>query len=355
MRIGILTFHRAHNYGAVLQCYALQTYLQEQEHQVNVIDYYPSHFFNFYNWFQPQLLRVRNPFEFVRRIKLINNKRKRHQAFARFIEQKLNLCPVSEIFEHPFDVIVVGSDQVWNTVNGFDPFYWGAIKLPAQTRLISYAASMPDKLEPEKAQLVRDMLDNFDAISVREASLKNILTELTGKQQISQVLDPTVLLHTSDWQQLSSKRIIPKPYLLLYLVQYKPEVERIARQIAAERHLELIYITPDVDSKTSPSVYGASPEDFVSLFQYADFVVSASFHGTVFALQFGRPFLSFRMGIGRDSRVASLLEPLGMAHHFTDSYDPSADYTCHLEKSRLEALRSLSYKYLEDSVQENAK
>ena len=351
MKIGILTFHRAHNYGAVLQCYALQTYLQGQGHQVSVIDYYPSHFFTFYNWFQPQLLHVRNPFEFVRRIKLINNKRKRHQAFVQFIEQKLNLCPVSEIFEHAFDVIIVGSDQVWNTVHGFDPFYWGAIKFPAQTRLISYAASMPDKLDEGNATLVRSMLNNFDAISVREASLKSILTVLTDNQPIHQDLDPTMLLKTADWQQLSSKRIIPKPYLLLYLVQYKPEVERIARQIAEERNLEMIYITPDVDFKTSPSVYGASPEDFVSLFRYADFVVSASFHGTVFALQFSRPFLSYRMGIGRDARVANLLEPLGLLHHFTNNYDSSADYTCHIEESKLESLRSLSYKYLKDSVQ----
>lgn len=346
MRIGILTFHRAHNYGAVLQCYALQTYLKAQGHDVYVIDHEPRSFYTFYNWFVPQLLRVRNPFEFVRRIKLLNAKRKRYFAFKSFIENRLHLCYEGEVISNPFDVIIVGSDQVWNYSNGFDPYYWGAIRYPNQTTLVSYAASMPDKWDDNVSSLIKDLLQNFKQISVRETTLCDSLIQLTGNAHIKTVLDPTLLLTSVEWSALATPRQISKPYLLLYLVQYHPEAHRIAKTIAAEKHLDLIYLTTDVDANTTKVVQVTSPEDFVSLFKYASFVVSASFHGTVFSLQFKKPFLSFKMGIGRDARVASLLGPLGLSDHFTDHYDATKDYSCSYDEGKLLELKAQSYEYL---------
>lgn len=351
MRIGILTFHRAHNYGAVLQCYALQTYLQGQGHDVYVIDHEPRSFYRFYNWFVPQLLRVRNPFEFIRRIKLLNAKRKRYDSFVNFIENRLLLCQEGTIFTNPFDVVIVGSDQVWNYTNGFDPYYWGAIKFPKQTTVVSYAASMQDKWEEGVTLVIKELLQNFNKISVRESSLRDSLISLTGNEKIQHVLDPTLLLSGEQWSKLSAPRKIEKSYLLFFYVQYHPEAEKIANAIAAEKHLQFVRLTPDVDQLTSKSVQATTPEDFLSLFQHADFVVSASFHGTVFCLQFKRPFLSFKMGIGKDSRVASLLEPLGLANHFTNQYNPDLDYSCTYDESKLLELKAQSYKYL-DSVTE---
>lgn len=347
MRIGILTFHRAHNYGAVLQCYALQSYLSSKGHDVSVIDYFPTRFYEFYNWFHPELLKVRNPFEFIRRVRLLIAKRKRYKSFEKFINKSLLLTSIESTQLNPYDFIIVGSDQVWNYDAGFDPFYWGAIKLPVQTKVVSYAASMQDNIDESMAPVIKEMLKNFDAISVRESRLRDSLVELTGNESIEHVIDPTLLLSSKDWSDFASQRRINNPYLLLYLVQYKPEVERVAIRIAKERNLELIYITPDVDGKTTPSVKNTSPEDFVSLFKYADFVVSASFHGTVFCLQFKKPFLSFKMGIGRDSRVASLLEPLGLIDHFTDEYDPSFNYDCNYDEENFMKMKLTSFSYIQ--------
>lgn len=347
MRIGILTFHRAHNYGAVLQCYALQEYLKGRGHDVSVIDYEPRHFHQFYNWFQPQLLKVRNPFEFIRRIKLLIDKKYRYQAFESFIEERLNLCSLGTIFSNPFDVVIVGSDQVWNYQGGFDPYYWGAIKFPAGTKVISYAASMQDKWEPEAEPIIKCLLRNFDMISVRESSLQESLFRLSGNAQIKHVIDPTLLLSSAEWETISVKPNINKPYLLLYLVQYSSGAEKIAQQIAEERNLELVYLTTDVDAKTHKSVRVTSPQQFVGLFQYADFVVSASFHGTVFSLQFGKPFLSYKMGIGRDARVASLLSPIGLSSHFTDNYNSDSDYSCKINEDKFLDMKKESYDYLQ--------
>lgn len=348
MRIGILTFHRAHNYGAVLQCYALQEYLKSKGQDVSVIDYEPRHFHQFYNWFQPLILKVRNPFEFIRRIKLLIDKKRRYQAFESFIEERLNLCSLGTIFSNPFDVVIVGSDQVWNYQGGFDPYYWGAIKFPAGTKVVSYAASMQDKWEPEVEPIIKELLKNFDMISVRESSLQQSLLGLTGNGGIKHVVDPTLLLSSAEWGRVSVMPNIDKPYLLLYLVQYSAEAEQIARQIAKERKLELVYLTTDVDANTHKSVRVTSPELFVGLFQYADFVVSASFHGTVFSLQFGKPFLSYKMGIGRDARVASLLAPLGLSSHFSDKYDSQMDYSCNIDQEGLQCMKRESYDFLQN-------
>lgn len=347
MRIGILTFHRAHNYGAVLQCFALQEYLKGQGHDISVIDYEPRHFYEFYNWFHPELLKVRNPLEFVRRIKLLIDKKRRYKAFDNFIEGKLRLCKLGTIFTNPFDVVIVGSDQVWNYSGGFDPYYWGAIKFPKLTKVVSYAASMQDKWEPEVEPIIKQLLENFDKISVRESSLRNSLVRLTGNTEIKNVVDPTLLLSTDDWVKVSVKPNIQKPYLLLYLVQYSAEADRIAHQIAKEKNLELVYLTTDVDAYTHKAVRVTAPEQFVGLFQYADFVVSASFHGTVFSLQFNKPFFSYKMGIGRDARVASLLAPLGLSSNFSDQYEPNQDYSCKINSEGLKCIKNESFDYLQ--------
>lgn len=224
MRIGILTFHRAHNYGAVLQCYALQQYLVNQGHSVSVIDYEPQEFRDFYNWCKPDFLKVRNPIELIRRLTILNRRRQRYASFRKFISLKLNLCPIGEIFSNPFDLVIVGSDQVWNCINGIDPFYWGAIKFPIQTTVASYAASMPDKIDKELSPRLKTLLDNFKYISVRETLLQTNLINLTGRNDIYQVVDPTLLLDTAEWAKIaSSDRKIRQPYLLLYLVQYSKE------------------------------------------------------------------------------------------------------------------------------------
>ena len=347
MRAGILTFHRAHNYGAVLQCYALQKHLQSNGVDVAVIDYEPQDFRNFYNWFKPEFLKVRNPFEFIRRIKILNQRRNRYNSFKRFIENDLILSPVGEIYPDPFDVIIVGSDQVWNYTNGFDPFYWGAIKLPEKTEWVSYAASMQDNIDEKAVPTIKSLLQNFRSISVRESSLAHNLKEITGCQDICQVVDPTLLLSGDEWGELAGERIIGRPYLLLYMVEYSAGAERIAREIAAKKNIEVVCISPDVNFKTSKGVEVVSPKDFLSLFKHADFAVSASFHGTVFSLQFKRPFLSYKVGRGKDARVRSLLEPIGLLRNFTDKIEDDYNYNCDYDDNALSDMKGESFEYLE--------
>ena len=118
MRIGILTFHAAHNYGAVLQCYSLQEYLKSLGHEVYVIDYQNDRMLAVYKRFRVERILRKNPIHMVNslfnEISLFRRRKKRHSAFHKFIAEKLNLTSVETIERLPFDIIFIGSDQVWS-------------------------------------------------------------------------------------------------------------------------------------------------------------------------------------------------------------------------------------------------
>lgn len=323
MRIGILTFHAAHNYGAVLQCYALQTYLKEQGHEVGVIDYRSRFLLRVYQVYDWRRFFSIHPLKcihkFVRECRLLPLRRKRYAIFDEFIRCHLHLAPVATITTHPYDIIFVGSDQVWNTTltNGYDPFYWGAFPKPPQTCLVSYAASMEDDPSEEKCRQMALRLRNFSRVSVREQALATRLSQQC-EVPVTSVIDPTLLLDSSAWNRLVSQRVILNDYVLLYEVHPSARAESIARQVADELGIEVVMLSSLFEANKNQFSIGASPFTFLNLFKYARFVVASSFHGTVFALQFARPFVSIRANNGKDGRIANLLSQFHLEDRFVD-------------------------------------
>lgn len=349
MRIGILTFHCAHNYGAVLQCYALQEFLTKKGHDVNVIDYRPKVITEVYKWFKKERIIRKNLFSALKELMLLPWKKRRYDQFRNFINCKLNLVPVGTITQKPFDVIIVGSDQVWNfnLTNGFDEYYWGNFPHPKNTLIISYAASMQDDWPEELSLRIKQNLENFSQISVRETSLATKLKEVSGGRNIFQVVDPTLLLNREDWDALAKVPKVTKPYLLLFQVETQNEkVERIAEEMAKRKNLPIVRLSTLVSWETSHMVKNTSPEEFVSLFKNASFVVCSSFHGTVFSLIFNRPFVSVRMGVGKDNRVDNLLRQLGLTDHFVDVLNTDSDYTYNSVSEGLKALKENSVDFI---------
>lgn len=318
MRIGILTFHAAHNYGAVLQCYALQTFLQQEGHDVEVIDYrIPSMLTVYRVWQWRRLLR-----NLVAELKLLPARRARYAAFESFIKTHLALTPVASVCQRPFDVIIVGSDQVWNTrlTKGYSPYYWGSFQRPETTRLISYAASMQDTWPATENEHIACLLRSFAALSVREQTLADRLRPLLPGKEVAVVADPTLLLSREQWDKVAIPPPEDTPYLLLYQVESNPKVMEMAHAVAADLGLRVVCLSARVDDENSAGVEATSPGAFVGLFKYASFVVCSSFHGTVFSLLYARPFFSVRMNTGKDNRVLCLLKEFGLEDLFIDSY-----------------------------------
>lgn len=308
MKIGILTFHFVKNYGAVLQCFALQEFLKSHGHDVFVIDYRPRCLADGYKWLDIRRFWGKTPSRFIkkthRELSVVADRKRRYATFDRFVSKYLSLSGIDE----QYDLVIVGSDQVWNTelTAGFDPFYWGE----KYSGCISYAASGEENLLAQDPQMIASHLDNFKGISVRESSTAFRLQSYYKKNTVHHCCDPVFLPNPSFWMSLTSQSGIADnlgDYLLLYQTRYSDTALTEARHICNEKNLRLVCLSAKVEKINSPEVICASPEDFLNLVSNAKEIVTSSFHCSAFAKIFSKECHSIHIGDGNDSRIADLL------------------------------------------------
>ncbi|MCD8304112.1 MAG: polysaccharide pyruvyl transferase family protein [Prevotellaceae bacterium] len=358
MKIGIITFHSAFNYGAVLQCYALQETLKGMGHRVRLIDYRPS-------YLQPDLsitphkilsLLHRNPLPSIYarlRYLLIRSEKKKYDKTFKVFAKQFEL-PRDEDTLDSYDTYIFGSDQIWNShiTHGLDPYYYGYLPFEKRDRVyVTYAASMGDvNFDEMLSDHFRKALTNFDAISVREEELQVALQPLTDKE-IKVVLDPTLLAEPKIWEHIIKKPEIKEKYVFVYQVRIDKEALRIARKIAKD--IGGIVIDSRIRSKIlSRKQYSCySPMDFLGWIKYASCVVTTSFHGTAFSVVFRKPFYSVSVGIG-DLRLLSFLNKMGLQDRFipktsTPTFSPIDYAEAH---QRLAQMRQLSMDFLRENL-----
>ena len=353
MKIGILTYHRSHNYGALLQAIALRKVLEDMGHQVTYIDYWPAYHRHMYALFSFSWMMSRMGIKGkIRYLKSSINNRVFHKTrkvkFDKFISEFI--VPYLSSVNEPYDVIVHGSDQIWRKqpeINNFNPVYFGKHQIKAKWK-ISYAASMGilPQNDADKAA-IKHYLSNLDCISVRESDLHKFVMDL-GYPKVSLNLDPTFLLTKEFWVEHFglTKNNIP-PYALYYKIQDSFD-EAELRQYVKSRGFQLKIIHNRARSKESEeNITTASPLQFMQLIYGANIVFTSSFHGLAFSLIFHKPFYaSFTKNEGR---AKSLLHQCKLDDHLlvpksaipsTDSIDySSVDFV--LDKLRRESIADL--------------
>lgn len=305
MRIGILTFHRAINYGAVLQCYALQEFLINQGYDVEIINYHCRFIENQYKVFNLRRIKSKNPLllfkKLFKEIIYIKRRKRLKESFKVFIENHLNLSvPIYNVVDVPlnYDIYIHGSDQIWNgsLTGGIDDLYIGCFS-PTHGAKISYAASMTASITNEERNRLRSSLRYFKAISVREQSIAQFVKDLTGRN-VEHVIDPTLLVEKQCWDNLlSTTNVISIEYIFVYMVGDNPVLNIYAKQIAKKYGLKIIECTKNI----------ISPIDFVRYIKYAKFVVSNSFHATAFSIIFKKQFYTMASQTEKDCRFIDLL------------------------------------------------
>lgn len=363
MKVGILTFHCAENYGAVLQCYATQEFLKSKGHEVHIIDYRPDYLLSPYRVFYLRRLLCRNPLNGV--INLIKEfihlpKRcYRRRAFHKFTQQHLLLTDTvtRDTIPTTFESYLVGSDQIWNTkiTEGLDDVYFCNFSFPKEKRrYVAYAASMGKaELEDDKAKdYVCHALNHFDAISVREHDLSELLQPLTSRP-ILQVLDPTLMVNPQIWEKFVQSPLITRKYVAVYEVRMDKNVRRIAADIAKQIGGEIIFMDSWFSPNSNEHHKAVSPENFVNIIKHAACVVTTSFHGTAFSVIFNRPFYTIRLNDGADARSQSLLETLHLEERMVDKHSTptysSIDYTN--ANTILKTLRDQSQEFLQKALE----
>jgi polysaccharide pyruvyl transferase WcaK-like protein len=251
------------------------------------------------------------------------------------------------------DLIIVGSDQVWNThlTNGFDDYYWGNLNIREDARIISYAASIEEYWYETYNTKAKNLLNKFNAISVREQKTAEYLRIFLDKD-INVTIDPTLLVDSSVWEKFAQKPSLADNYLLFYQVRNSPECESYAEEISKKLGLRLIVLSARVDQANSKECIDSSPEEFVGWFKYASYVICTSFHGTVFSVIFKRPFVSIKLGDGKNDRVESFLKSIDLSERLIEvnTTVPSINIDWDKVNLRLSKQQTKSRQYLENFI-----
>lgn len=345
MRIELITLHCVKNYGSVLQTYATQEYFKKLGFEVEIIDYRRHDLQDPYFYVNKGIdaLKKQKKSSITRKIyKTISSKMvaKKIEVFDGFLKKFIDMTENTYISEQDIidnlpkaDVYCVGSDQTWNSYcnHGFEkPFFLGFV--PENKKKISFSSSFgKSELDKDEKEITKKYLQKFNAISVRENSGLSILNDL-GISNGVHILDPTLLLTNEEWSKLTDKSLVPKrQYLLIYELGKNKLLNEIANKIAKQKNLKIVRIGIGFsqiihkDTKLYPQV-----QEWLSLFKYADYVVTDSFHGTAFSINFNKRFSvvypkNFR------NRLQSILE------------------LCNLENRAINSLDSLNKEYYEIS------
>lgn len=310
MKIGILTCPLASNIGGILQNYALQKVLVGMNHQPITIDYgarYPI-----YRWFLGRICsfitrkNTRVPFPWNNRIGT-----RRYQNFIKkHIKKTVYYKSITQktVSNYSFDALIVGSDQVWrkdyndNIYNMFLDFAetFNIIK-------ISYAASVgTTKWEYTKEQTdrCRELVSKFNAVSVREQDSVVLCKEQLGVNAI-RVLDPTLLLGKDVYLELCSELPVREKLLFAYILDINDEKINIINEIARRKNLSVYIKSSEINLSEKDSI-----EEWLSFYRDASFVVTDSYHGTLFSIVFNKEFITIpnmKRGFSRFSSILGIL------------------------------------------------
>lgn len=327
MKVGIITFHSAHNYGAMLQAYGLQEFLKSIGHETYMIDYRPDYITKCYLKDNNRDWISKNPYLCIKRlwnyIRLRNIRHRRWDAFNQFVEQRFNLYHyISGDDFHEFDAVFIGSDQIWSanhTGGHYDNIMFGS---DFKCKAISYAPSCSQlSLAEEQKKYLAEHLDGMTAISVREQDFKNILQPLTHKN-ISVVVDPSLLAGKEVFDKIASSINRSRPYVLIYEIAQHENVYRIAQEIAQQLDADIIELTNGMLNFHRKTMHeDASPEDFLGYIKHAACVVTTSFHGTAFSLLYRVPFYMVKQGSAADIRMEFLLKKFGLEKRIVEMND----------------------------------
>jgi Polysaccharide pyruvyl transferase len=369
MKVGIVTLHKVLNFGSVLQAYCTCVVLKRFGFEPEIIDYMEPRFTiqgavkgifrEVFHGKQKRSLASKLVLSLMKTLSYAIQ----YMNFERFISSHLTITQsrftnFDSILKTPpyADIYLTGSDQVWNSEynSGIDRAHFLDFA-PAGKPRISYAASFgKDKLRPEEFDETRELLQKYSSISVRESSGVQIVDDL-GIPGAQHVLDPTLLLSREEW---AKEFVLVRPekdrYLLIYSVERSLDeiVYSAARKIADAKGLPVVFLSQAAKLSTMKSCESqrsfSEVKDFLRYFYHADFVVASSFHGTAFAINFNRQFVSVlppKFG----ARPRSLLNLVGLNDRIVedgvdlDKVSTFIDYTAVNRILEQERKRSLAF------------
>lgn len=327
-KAGILTFHCADNYGAMLQAYGLKRYLCKRGIKTEIVRYEPF-FMTGRHWWIPYfpakniLGRIWYTGDgWVRNLRIGKafSARKRNMRLFRetFLVEKTQkkFFFLYQFKRLPYTCYIVGSDQIWNPgiTCGLRKAYFGAFKNRNKKKVVAYAASLGgESLPTEYRREFSELLKYVDVVSVREQQAVPYVQSLYHGS-VTAVLDPVLLLGREEWQSIE-RRPEREGYILVYITEKSDELITYVKELSKEKGLPVVELRSNagVTDKDFLIDYTAGPAEFLGYLHRADHVVTNSFHGTVFSIIYQKEFTVFphsRLG----ARISNILRIHGLEH-----------------------------------------
>lgn len=330
MNIGIVTWFRHENYGTILQAIALQRYLRNEGYNVELINFTLPDGVNIKKNKGKKIREI--AYYYANRViyhlyKIIYKSYfiKKSETFKQIV--KNNCVITKEITSEKeyidicngYDLIIFGSDQIWNP-NWYHPFYFGNYN-EIKTKLVSYAPSFGvNEIDEEKKAEIRKALSRFTYITTREENGCKIIKNLIDKES-QVVVDPTFLLNCDDWSKLEIPVSLPeKDYILCYFLSDNKNHWKAAKRFAKKKGMKLVIVPNEGFSYISSTrvIKDCSVSNFLYLIHNAKYVLTDSFHGTVFSIIYNKQFYIFERHspsneLSQNSRIYNLLNIIGQS------------------------------------------
>lgn len=366
IKLGIMTFHNACNFGAVLQAYALKTYLNNiPDVSAEIINYRNSAVEEDYALFgidgNNNLLK-----EVITNILCFSYRKKRNYEFKKFrkdfLEVGYSKVEIAELkgLNQKYDAIVVGSDQVWNLTitNGDASFFLDF--MDDKRKCVSYAASIgKSNFDSVEFNELRKFINNFSMVSFREQELVDIFRSNIDAETVTASIDPVYLLNHTEWNAIARTRKATRPYVLFFTTGYNAAIQpaiEFAKKLAVSRTLDIKFLS-DQDkwfkNRDIEHIGAINPTEFISLIGNAEYVVTNSFHATSFAIILHTKFY-VETGLKRNGRILNILSVTGLTDRqlnngiMTGSSEENIDWVS-VDK-KLDSVRSQSKAYLADMI-----
>jgi polysaccharide pyruvyl transferase WcaK-like protein len=325
VKVGIVTFHSARSYGAVLQSFALKNYLEQNNCNVEIINYnalfklkWPTGFWTLKTQFNISNLRS-------------------YFMFKKFRREYLNLGPsirsISDksLLDGKYDIVITGSDQVWNPVITKEHYLFYFLSDFKKSKKVSYAASFGNdklRLNEDEKQLVKTTLMTFSSISVRENLGRALLRDLFLLDS-EVVLDPTFLLSRSFYEtRFGLKFLASKHKIVFFKLGYDGVFDEQLHILEQKLKLNVLISNARPKSREIDFISIPSVDSWLNCIYNAEFIITDSFHGLVFSLIFQKQFVVLNANKERFNRILNLLEILGLEDRIL--LDNSAQEICNL-------------------------
>ena len=340
--IAFITVHIGVNVGSNLQAIATSEVLKKTGHDPILINYIPPRVSYKRYWSDAKK-------SWIRFLKAIYNFPRVYSLNKKFEKYQSKHCIMTKpIYDYDnfrkvvpkADIYMTGSDQVWNFVHneGYDyHYFFDGIK----GKKVAFAASIGmNTLATEEAKILKEKLLDYDKITVREDRAVELLQEIGIKSE--QIIDPTLLLNKDQWKQYMSEPVFNEPYVLVYHPYNIVDIQKIydvARKVANKKNLKVVsflWWERHPIKQADKTIFNASPGEFLSLMYHADYVITNSFHGTAFSINFNKQFWVFSPS-KFSSRITSLVNMLGIENRLINAQIEDKDIDSIIEYKGINA------------------